>query len=189
MRPQSEDHGMMRDDGMFVARPADAQRPLVIQREDLQTWAQRYGYLSVTFLFWFLWLYLFVPLLALVAWAMGATLVYQVMIHGLETSELIALLKSYGTGAGVLSGVYLLWAVVSWLRFRNVERRRSPATVSDEALAASHHLSVAELAALRQGARKVVTAEQLARMFAAEPPEPPEPSQDGQDPPRLAAGG
>lgn len=186
MRPRNDDHDMMRDDGMFVARPENAQRPLVIQREDLQTWAQRYGYLSVTFLFWFLWLYLFVPLLALVAWALGATLVYQVMIHGLETSELVALMKSYGTGAGILSGIYLLWAIVSWLRFRNVERRRSPASGTDAALAASHHLTLAELADLRRSRRQVVSAEQLARMFAPEPPEPP---QDTGDPPQLAAGG
>jgi biofilm PGA synthesis protein PgaD len=178
----------MREDGMFVARPADARRPLIIQREDLQTWAQRYGYLSMTFLFWFLWLYLFVPLLALVAWALGATLVYQVMIHGLDTADLNALLRSYGGGAGLLSAIYLLWAIVSWLRFRNVERRRTPATVSDETLAASHHLTSAELDDLRRGHRQVISAEQLTRMFAPGPPRD-VPDDEVFEPPRSAAGG
>lgn len=179
--PQTDGPG-----GLHVARPAHPVRPLIIQREDLQTWAQRYGYLSVTFLFWFVWLYLFVPLLALLAWALGATLVYRVMIQGLDAAELVELLKAYGSGAGLLSGSYLLWAVVSWLRFRKVERRRAPAAVTDPALAASHRLTMAELATLRRGSRLVVPADQLDRMFGPDAPPP----ADQADPPiRQAAGG
>lgn len=161
-----------REDGLHVARPERPARPLIIERPDLQTWAQRYGYLSVTFLFWFLWLYLFVPLLAFVAWALGATLVYQVMIQDLETAELLRLLRAYGSGAGALSGIYLAWAIASWLRFRNVDRRRAPARTTDAALAASHHLNPGELAELRTVRRHVVPADQLARMFAKQPSAP-----------------
>ncbi len=141
-------------------------RPLIIERPDLQSRAQRYGYLSVTLICWFLWLYLFVPLLSLVAWALGATLLYRVMLQGLDVAELVDLVTDYGTGILVLSAVYLLWAVTSYLRFRNVDRRSAPVPVDDAALAISHHLRSGELAALRAGRRVVVSTELLQRMFA-----------------------
>ena len=140
-------------------------RPLIIERPELQTPTQRYGYLSVTLICWFLWLYLFVPLLSLVAWVLGATLVYQVMLQNLDTAELVALLRVYGAGIASLTGVYLLWAVTSYLRFRNVERRSFAPSTDDAALARSHHLDAAELAALRTGGRTDVPAELRARMF------------------------
>ena len=34
-------------------------RPLILERPELQTRAQRYGYASLTLACWFLWLYLF----------------------------------------------------------------------------------------------------------------------------------
>lgn len=156
-------------------------RPLIIERPDLQTRAQRYGYLSVTFVCWFLWLYLFVPLLSFAAWALGATLIYQVMLQNLNVAELLGLLRVYGTGIGALTFIYLLWAISSYLRFRHVDRRARPPTATDAELAASHHLSIAELAALRAAGRQVISAELLQRMFDAsadsdvEAPAPAEP--------------
>jgi len=145
-------------------------RTLIIERADLQTRAQRLGYLSVTFICWFLWLYLFVPLLSLIAWALGATLVYQVMLQNLEIAELLALLGNYGRGVAVLAGVYLLWAVSSWLRFRGVDRRETPPRATDAQLAASHYLSDDELSMLRNTRRTVVALDQLERMFGHPPP-------------------
>lgn len=153
-------------------RPVAAARPLIVERPDLQSRAQRFGYLTVTFLCWFLWLYLFVPLLSLLAWALGATLVYRVMLQQLQPAELLVLLKVYGSGAALLSSVYLLWAVTSWLRFRNVERRQTPPAATDEALAASHRLSASELTALRQSRRLVVEQALLLRMFAPDTASP-----------------
>lgn len=140
-------------------------RPLIIERPELQTRAQRFGSASVTLLCWFLWLYLFLPLLSFVAWVLGATLVYQLMLQNLELAELLQLLSFYGRGILMLSGAYLLWAVVSYLRFRGIERRRVPPPASLELLAASHHLSTLALRRLRAARRMVVSAEELQRMF------------------------
>ena len=52
-------------------------RPLIIERPELQSIVQRYGYVSVTVVCWFLWLYLFVPLLSLGGWFLGGSLVYD----------------------------------------------------------------------------------------------------------------
>lgn len=142
-------------------------RPLVIERPDLQTRAQRYGYLSVTFLCWFLWLYLFVPLMSFAAWAVGATLVYQVMLQNLDVADLVDMLRGYGTGIAALTTIYLLWAVSSYLRFRRVDRRTRPPDASDAELAASHRLRVIELHRMRSARRMVLSAELLDRMFGA----------------------
>jgi biofilm PGA synthesis protein PgaD len=140
-------------------------RPLIIERPELQTRAQRFGSATVTLLCWFLWLYLFVPLLSFVAWVLGATLVYQVMLQNLQLAELLQLLSFYGRGIVLLSGAYLLWAVASYLRFRGIDRRRVPAPASLEPLAASHHLSPLDLRRLRAARRMVLSAEELERMF------------------------
>lgn len=145
-------------------------RPLIIERPDLQTRLQRYGYLSVTLICWLLWLYLFVPLLSLVAWVLGATLIYQTLLQGLQVEELRAIAVSYGSGILLLAGVFVTWAFTSYLRFRDVDRRRPAGRVDDERLRRGHHLSAEELAALRSAQRLVVSADQLARMFAESAP-------------------
>lgn len=153
-----------------------AGRPLIIERADLQTRAQRYGYLSVTFICWFLWLYLFVPLLSFFAWALGATVVYQAMLQNLDTAALWQLIQSYGTGIVSLAGIYVLWAFTSYLRFRHVDRRSRPRDATDQELADSHRISGEELQMLRSSGRTVLSTDQLQRMFssdsAAEPPGP-----------------
>jgi len=154
-----------------------AGRPLIIERPDLQTRAQRYGYLSVTFICWFLWLYLFVPLLSFVAWALGATVIYQAMLQNLDTAALWQLIQSYGTGITGLAGIYVLWAFSSYLRFRHVARRGRPPDTTDQELADSHRISAEELNTLRSSRRVVVSADQLQQMFSSDPvAEPPGPT-------------
>jgi biofilm PGA synthesis protein PgaD len=142
--------------------------PLIIERPDLQTRLQRYGYLSVTFIGWVLWLYLFVPLLSLAAWVFGATLVYQTLLQGLSPADLAGLLVRYGGGIAVLVSALFVWAMTSYWRFRGMDRRRAPPPVDDERLRHAHHLDAEELAALRKAGRLVVSAEQLERMFTQE---------------------
>ena len=120
-----------RTDGDGQSRPVESRReaaprrPLIIERPDLQTMTQRYGYLSFTFFAWFAWLYLVVPLFSLLAWVAGLNLIYQAMVQDLLTAELFHMLKVYGSGSAAFSGAYILWAVTSYLRWRNVERRQA----------------------------------------------------------------
>jgi biofilm PGA synthesis protein PgaD len=142
-------------------------RPLIIERPDLQSQVQRYGYLSVTLICWVLWLYLFVPLLALAAWLLGAGLIYQVMVQDLRVEDLTDLALNYGTGIVALVTVFLTWAVTSYRRFRHADRRRAPVPVDDTGIRRSHHLTRGEFATLRLGWRVVLSADQLGRMFAS----------------------
>lgn len=145
--------------------PVGNQRPLIIERPDLQTAGQRWGYRSLTALCWVLWLYLFMPLVSVLAWALGLTWAYRMLLQDLELIELWHMVTAYSAGIGALSAVYMFWAVTSYFRFRRASRRKSPSRVADELLAASHNLGVAELQVLRDGERLVIPPDQLDRMF------------------------
>lgn len=140
-------------------------RPLIIERSDLQTASQRWGFRSLTFVMWVAWFYLFIPLLSVVAWAVGMTLVYEVLVQNLELTELWGMLTRYATGIGVLSGIYMLWAVSSFIRFRRMERRKLAPVIPDHLYAHSHNLADEELSRLRTTDLYTVDAEQLERMF------------------------
>ena len=140
-------------------------RPLIIERSDLQTVGQRWGFRSLTFVMWVAWFYLFIPLLSVVAWAVGMTLVYEVLVQNLELAELWGMLTRYATGIGVLSGIYMLWAVSSFIRFRRMERRKLAPVIPDHLYAHSHNLADEELSRLRATELYTLNAEQLDRMF------------------------
>ena len=151
------------------ARPAQVrslfQRPLIIERPELQNGLQRWSYRGLTAMFWVLWLYLFMPLLSVLAWAAGMMVVYEVMVQNLALSELWHLLKVYGSGVGFLLVVYLGYAFSGFLRFRNVERRKLAPQITPEQLAQSHHLDMATLKSLQTQQSQVLSPELLERMF------------------------
>jgi biofilm PGA synthesis protein PgaD len=161
-------------------------RPLIIERADLQSPAQRYGYASATLVCWLLWLYLFVPLLALIAWALGAMLVYQTLIQGLKPEGLQEVLATYGSGIAGLLVIYLSWAIVSFLRFRGVGRRRTAPVATIAELAASHRLTEPALRQLQAAQRLVLSADDLYRLFSEGPVDafrPAVPTEPAEDPP------
>jgi biofilm PGA synthesis protein PgaD len=110
-------------------------RPLIIERPDLQTSSQRYGNISITVACWMVWLYLFVPLLSLLAWVTGATLVYEVLYMDLGEGLVISRVLSYGKGIAVLTGIYSVWAIYNYVRWSGVERRQTPELVTTEEMA------------------------------------------------------
>lgn len=159
--------------------PPTSERPLIIERPDLQTAGQRFGYLSLTFVCWFLWLYLFVPLLSLMAWFFGARTVYEVMLQNLSLAELGEILKIYGSGVALLTVTYLIWAITSYLRFRRVDRRSPPQPATESALAASHHVPVQQLQQLKRARRAVIPVAALDVMFGTAAPAEQPAQEDG----------
>ena len=145
-------------------------RPLIIERPDLQTTSQRYGSISVTVVCWMVWLYLFVPLLSLLAWVTGATLVYEVLYMDLGEGLVVARAISYGEGIGVLTGTYCAWAVYNYLRWSGVERRHDRAAVSTEEMAETFHLKVERVREIRAAKVLTLSAEELGEMFSEKEP-------------------
>jgi len=141
------------------------QLPPIVERPDLQNRSQRWGYRSVTVVCWILWLYLFVPVLSFIAWVLGLSVIYQVLLQGLDLDQLWHLLHNYAIGIGLFTGTYLLWALYSLIRFRGRERRVRAPLVADDVLAAAHHLSPAEMSELKLMKNSTVTSNMLDKMF------------------------
>ena len=97
--------------------------PHIIQRPDLQTLRQRFGNSFLTFLFWLIWFYLWIPLLSLVAWAFGVDLFHDEMIVREGLQALIELLGLYFLVIFLISATLGTWALVNLCRFRVNERR------------------------------------------------------------------
>jgi biofilm PGA synthesis protein PgaD len=102
----------------------------LIERADLQSPRQRTLYGGLTLAFWLFWLYLWVPVLALLAWALGLQQAYKYMIVLGGYQEVIRVVGMYSLVILLLGGGLLLWAGYNILRFRGVENRTAALPVT-----------------------------------------------------------
>lgn len=115
--------------------------PVFIDRPELQHWSQRgiFGVIAACGLT--LWLYLFMPLLTLLAWVFGYYRFDQYIIHDYQRgfsehlTSLIAIIMIMGL-------ILLAWASYNILRFYKNERRRFIAPVQSYEVAEFFELSV-----------------------------------------------
>lgn len=98
-------------------------KPPLIERPDLQSRQQRTLYGALTFVFWLFWCYLWLPLLALLAWALGVQQAFKYMVTLDGFRDLATVLLLYGLEILLLCASLILWAVYNILRFGGVENR------------------------------------------------------------------
>jgi biofilm PGA synthesis protein PgaD len=103
--------------------------PLIV-RSDLQSPRQRTLYGALTLVFWAFWLYLWLPVLALLAWALGLQQAYKYMVVLDGYQEVIRLLGIYSLIILALGGGLVVWASYNIFRFRGIERRNAMPQVS-----------------------------------------------------------
>jgi len=123
----------------------DAARPLIIERPDLQSRHQRVVSTGMTVVFWGLWVYLWLPLVALLGWAFGIERFYDEMIRLEGLGRVLELLGWYALVITVLAGSLVLWATYNYLRFRGVDRRKAPHPVGLDRVAAFARVEPAQL--------------------------------------------
>ena len=109
--------------------------PLIIDRPELQSTGQRVIYPVITFIFWMLWVYIWLPLLSLIAWGFGVQLFYDEMILANGFEVFAELAGTYAIVILVFATALLGWAQYNWIRFRNKERRRATDPVRREEMA------------------------------------------------------
>lgn len=102
----------------------------LIDRADLQSPRQRTLYGALTLAFWLFWIYLWVPVLALLAWALGLQQAYKYMVVLEGYQEVMRVVGMYSLVVLLLGGGLLLWAGYNILRFSGVEKRSAAAPVT-----------------------------------------------------------
>ena len=81
-------------------------KTLIIDRPGLQTARQRLLFGSMTIAFWALWIYLWLPILALIGWALGFKIAYYEMVVKNGYVGLLHLLGFYATIVLCLGAVF-----------------------------------------------------------------------------------
>ena len=108
----------------------------------------------ITAMLWAVYLYLWVPLVSLLAWAMGFEFAYDVMVRAGGAQDLLPILLEYLVVVSIIFSGFTIWSVSNRLRFRDLNRRARRAPVADDALAEYFRVPVEQIAAMRS--RKVI---------------------------------
>ena len=103
--------------------PAREKNSLIIDRPDWVRPGEKFTALGITLLFWGALLYLWQPLLSLLAWGLNIHLFYNHMIVLGGYRAFLNLLAFYSLVIAALGGGLILWARINQWRFRGKNRR------------------------------------------------------------------
>ena len=125
--------------------------PLQIDAPELLTGRERTRDTVVTAIMWLVYLYLWVPLISLFAWALGVEFAYDVMIRSGGAAGLGDVIFVYGVIVAVILGTVVAWSVSNKIRFGKLTRRREHPIVSDDSIRAYFEIDATTFAGLRDG--------------------------------------
>jgi biofilm PGA synthesis protein PgaD len=136
----------------------------LIECAGLQSPRQRTLYGVLTFGFWIFWLYLWLPLLALLAWSLGVQQAYKYMIVLGGYQAALKLLGLYGLIIVLLGGSLVAWAVYNILRFGGVENRTAALAVTPVEIGRHFGQDAVSVAGWQREQRLYVTHDQEGRV-------------------------
>ena len=114
--------------------------PLIIERPDLQTLAQRFGSMSLTLVFWMFYLYLWLPLISAFAWLTEGYFFYDHLIANEGYVGLGDILIIYAYVVLAMNVAFFAWARINFRRFRGAERRSLVNPVETGQIAKQFHV-------------------------------------------------
>ncbi len=154
---------------MGKPRPGDEMtKPLIINRPDVLTLRQRFADGFLTFLFWLIWFYLWIPLLSLGGWIFGIDLFHDEMIVREGLQSLTELLGWYLLVIFLISTTLGVWAMVNLWRFRGKDRRGARPVVADEVLANDFNVTAEQVNQWRACKRLVISHDPQGNIMAVE---------------------
>lgn len=128
---------------------------MIINRPELQSPLQRVTSRGITFFFWVAWIYLWLPLISLVAWLVGIRLFREHMLDNDGYQALFSDLHAYALTISAITAVLIGWARYNLLRFRDKESRKATMHVDLAAQAQAFKLDPEQLH-LWQTAKRLV---------------------------------
>ncbi|MGV8898091.1 MAG: poly-beta-1,6-N-acetyl-D-glucosamine biosynthesis protein PgaD [Burkholderiaceae bacterium] len=130
---------------------------LIFEKPSLAPMSNRIGWAFVTAFFWFVWVYLWMPLITLCLWALGFD-AFSDYFQGRSShrmEEMKHLFVIYLGVIAVLGGGLLAWARTEFIRFRDVHRRTRPLPTQVEELASFAQVATATMVDLAAARRMV----------------------------------
>jgi biofilm PGA synthesis protein PgaD len=104
---------------------------VIFDRPDLQARRHRWAYSALTLLAWGIWMYLWLPVVTLLAWYLGIrTFIREMVIPDPRTMGTLAL--AYLVVVLIMGAILVVWSQYNLRRFRGQDRRRASLPVSDE---------------------------------------------------------
>lgn len=98
---------------------------IVINRPELQSPLQRVTTRGITLVFWVIWIYLWLPLISLVAWWVGIQLFREHMLDNDGYQALFNDMHQYALTIACIAVALIGWARYNLLRFRDKDNRKA----------------------------------------------------------------
>ena len=98
---------------------------IIINRPELQSPLQRITTRGITFVFWVVWIYLWLPLISLVAWWVGIQLFREHMLDNDGYKTLFTDMHQYAIGIAIIAAALIGWARYNLIRFRDKDNRKA----------------------------------------------------------------
>jgi biofilm PGA synthesis protein PgaD len=103
----------------------------------------------ITAVLWGVYLYLWVPLVSLLAWALGFEFAYDVMVRAGGARDLLPILQEYAVVVSIILSAFTIWSVSNRLRFKHLTRRSRRTPVSDQSLSEYFGVSIEQINSMR----------------------------------------
>jgi len=127
--------------------------PLIIERPHLQRPLDRALWASVTWAFWLLWFYLWLPIITVIGWYFGIATSIDQMVERLGYLEFLRLLPAYALVVTLGGALLIGWSYLQYRRFHGRDRRRATPAADAAELASQLGLPAADLATWQHARR------------------------------------
>jgi len=145
--------------------------PLIIDKPELQSPQKKIFFSMLTFIFWVIWFYIWLPLVSLIAWLLGIDFFYEHMIILGGIDGLISEISWYGTIITLSALTLVAWSVYNMMRFRNKNRRSSLKQISLEDQSDYFKLETEALKTCQQEKRVVISVDEEDRLIITAGPQ------------------
>ncbi len=139
-------------------------RDLLINEPQLQSLQHKLGDTVLTAAMWGIYLYLWLPLVSLVAWLFGIQLFYHELIEAGGYLELLDKVALYATVIPAIFVVIISWSLSNQRRFRGQERRNEVSEISPAEMTAFFDVTTGEFERLRAASRIVIAIDENGRI-------------------------
>lgn len=137
-------------DSAIAPATEPAEDDLIIERPELQSWPRLLGSRLVTAAAWAIYVYLWLPMLTLIAWLAGIGVAYQQMVEYGGYRIALDMWTTFAIAILVLGSALLVWARINFYRFRGPDRRAGTGITDRDRLATEFALSPDQLGQLER---------------------------------------